>query len=169
MVFAGGAVVVEELDDDAQAPEEGEVGAEAFSQEAGAEQLVREQQAEEAEPGEDDNDVEGVDVEDLPDDARDVGEVFVVAQNGGKNEVGGGDDELERAGELEAKGKVHRAWRVWKKGIMTRSTKTGGKRAKMGRTTKAQAKTRPGQLRVRRHAARIRRRSIIRPTPCRVK
>ncbi len=61
VVAAGGAVVVEELDEGAQAPEEGEVGAEAFPQKAGAEEFVWQQKADEAEAGEDDDDVEGVD------------------------------------------------------------------------------------------------------------
>jgi hypothetical protein len=104
VVFAGGAVVVEELDDGAESPEEGEVGAEAFAKQAGAEEFAGQAEADEAEAGEDDDDVEGVDVEDLADDAGDGGEVFVLAQDGGENEVSGGDDELERAGGLDVEG-----------------------------------------------------------------
>ncbi len=166
MLFFNRAVVVAELQDDAQSPEEGEKAAKEFSQRAGTGQLDRKEQADKAESDQHEDDVGGVHGKDLADDERNIGQVFTIVEFAGQEEIRCGDDELQSAGQLDEKGKIHvSAPMISRKGTMTRRTKGGGKSAKMGSVTTASAKACPRQPRVSPNRAPRRERSAIMAAP----
>src|ERR1700722_3177381 len=84
----------------------------------------------------------------LSNNGRNFGQVFTVVKFGGCKEIGHCNDELQNARELNGrlKSEIHgRALITWRKGTITRRTKGGGKRAKIGPVTTMRAKACPCQ------------------------